>query len=199
MDLIWLKHLRRKLWIWSHVDLHKSVMENFILYTVLIWQWLFVHILPILSLKSSLESILIPNSFSLFCICSLPIFTSTFSLIDNIALFLINFHTIFTESLKQQSDAFSRWLNGQAYILSRDLSCIIFSITVCISYQKKFILAELRKEVLSTIKRRNQDPHKHLRWKALQQYSYRLKAVNFCCKTHHLECLRQFCVLLCQI
>ena len=68
----------------------------------LIWHWLFADILPKWHLKFSLESILIPNSFLLFCIYSVPrgMFKSTFSF-DNLTLFFIDFHMIFIESLKQ--------------------------------------------------------------------------------------------------
>lgn len=67
---------------------------------------------------------------------SLLIFTGIFSLVDRATLFFIEFQMIFNESLKHKSNAFSQWLHDRACVASVDLSCIIISITICMSSQK---------------------------------------------------------------
>ena len=47
---------------------------------------------------------------------------------------------------------------------------------------------------LHYFQRRIQDPHKHIRWRTLQQVN---KAVKYCCKALHLKCSRGSWLRLC--
>ena len=118
--------------IWLHL-LKKFQMENFIFCAVLVKAFMLALAFFEHASYSSLESVLVPNRFSLFCICSVPIFAKEFSLQYNTFLnnFLYVFHWIFaTINRKDRHQA--------AKVLK--------------------LILELLKQVLFMCKRRSKDP-----------------------------------------